>query len=64
VSSTSEFPQTIRGAIETLGRRNALAVGILDAMAGHARRTVADTYGDFYPDAMLRELGKIPPLEL
>jgi integrase len=53
-----------RHRIKTLGRRNALAVDILDAMTGHARRTVADTYGDFYPDAMLRELSKIPPLEL
>jgi hypothetical protein len=52
-----------RHRIKTLGRRNTLAVDILDAITGHARRTVADTYGDFYPDAMLRELGKIPPLE-
>jgi hypothetical protein len=53
-----------RHRIKTLGRRNALAVDILDAMTGHARRTVANTYGEFYPDMMLRELGKIPLLEL
>lgn len=53
-----------RHRIKTLGRPNDLAEDILDAMIGHARRTVADTYGEFYPDMMLRELSKILPLEL
>jgi integrase len=53
-----------RHRIKTLGRRNGLAVDILDAMTGHGRKTVADTYGEFPPDAMLRELRKIPYLEL
>jgi integrase len=53
-----------RHRIKTLGRRNGLAVDILDAMTGHGRKTVADTYGEFPPDAMLRELRKIPALEL
>ena len=53
-----------RHRLKTLGRRNDLALDILDAMTGHARRTVADTYGEFYPDMMLRELSKIPTLAL
>jgi integrase len=53
-----------RHRIKTLGRRNGLAVDILDAMTGHGRKTVADTYGEFPPEAMLRELKKIPALEL
>jgi hypothetical protein len=53
-----------RHRLKTLGGRHGLAVDILDAMTGHGRKTVADTYGDFPPDAMLRELSKIPPLEV
>lgn len=53
-----------RHRIKTLGRRNGLAGDILDAMTGHGRKTVADTYGEFPPEAMLRELRKIPALEL
>jgi integrase len=53
-----------RHRIKTLGRRKGLALDILDAMTGHGRKTVADTYGEFPPDAMLRELEKIPALEL
>ena len=53
-----------RHRLKTLGRRHGLAVDILDAMTGHGRKTVADTYGEFPPDAMLRELRKIPTLEL
>jgi integrase len=52
-----------RHRLKTLGRRNGLAVDILDAMTGHGRKTVADTYGDFPPEAMLRELSKIPILK-
>jgi integrase len=51
-----------RHRLKTLGRRNELAVDILDAMTGHGRKTVADTYGEFPPSAMLRELSKIPTL--
>jgi hypothetical protein len=29
-------------------------------MTGHGRKTVADTSGEFPPEAMLRELSKIP----
>ena len=51
-----------RHRLKTLGRRHGLAVDILDAMTGHGRKTVADTYGDFPPDAMQREISKIPSL--
>lgn len=53
-----------RHRLKTLGRRHGLAVDILDAMTGHGRKTVADTYGEFPPDAMLRELSKIPTLQV
>ena len=53
-----------RHRLKTLGRRNGLAVDILDAMTGHGRKTVADTYGEFPPEAMLRELSKIPQTKL
>jgi integrase len=53
-----------RHRLKTLGRRNGLAVDILDSMTGHGRKTVADTYGEFPPGAMLRELCKIPELSL
>jgi integrase len=53
-----------RHRLKTLGRRNGLAVDILDAMTGHGRKTVADTYGDFPPEAMQRELSKILTLVL
>ena len=53
-----------RHRLKTLGRRHGLAVDILDAMTGHGRKTVADTYGEFPPAAMLRELSKISALKL
>ena len=53
-----------RHRIKTLGRRNGLALDILDAMTGHGRKTVADTYGEYPPEAMLRELRKIPPIQV
>ncbi|MGJ5065249.1 site-specific integrase [Bradyrhizobium oligotrophicum] len=53
-----------RHRLKTLGRRHGLAVDILDAMTGHGRKTVADTYGEFPPEAMLRELSKIPQVNL
>lgn len=53
-----------RHRLKTLGRRHGLAVDILDAMTGHARKTVADTYGDFEVDALFREISKIPKLKL
>ncbi|MGJ4899121.1 DUF6538 domain-containing protein [Bradyrhizobium oligotrophicum] len=53
-----------RHRLKTLGRRHGLAVDILDAMTGHGRKSVADTYGDFPSAAMLRELSKISALKL
>lgn len=53
-----------RHRLKTLGRRYGLAVDILDAMTGHGRKTVADTYGEFPPDAMVRELAKIPTIKV
>lgn len=41
-----------RHRLETLGRRHGLAVDILDAMTGHGRKTVADTYGEFPVEAL------------
>lgn len=51
-----------RHRLKTLGRRYSLAVDILNAMTGHGRKTVADTYGEFPPEALKRELMKIPRL--
>lgn len=53
-----------RHRLKTLGRRYGLAVDILNAMTGHGRKTVADTYGEFPPDALKRELLKIPTLNV
>jgi len=53
-----------RHRIKTQGRRHGLASDLLDAMTGHGRKTVADTYGEFPPEAMLRELCKIPTLNV
>jgi hypothetical protein len=50
-----------RHRLKTLGRSYGLAVDVLDAMTGHARKTEGDKYG---VDAMMRELSKIPPLKL
>jgi integrase len=53
-----------RHRLKTLGRSHGLAVDVLDAMTGHARKTEGDKYGVVLPDAMMRELSKIPPLKL
>ena len=49
-----------RHRFRTLGRRYGLATDILDAITGHRRKTVADTYGEFPMEALYREIGKIP----
>jgi len=51
-----------RHRFRTLGRRYGLAPDILDAITGHQRKTVADTYGEFPIEALFRELQKIPAL--
>ena len=53
-----------RHRLKTLGRRHGLAVDILNAMTGHGRKTVADTYGEFPPEALKRELLKIPGVDI
>ena len=51
-----------RHRLRTLGRRYGLATDILDAITGHRRQTVADTYGEFPIGALYREMTKIPAL--
>ncbi|MCU4181788.1 site-specific integrase [Bosea sp. BH3] len=53
-----------RHRLKTLGRRHGLAPDIVDAITGHQRKTVADTYGEFPMEALHRELSKIPTLKL
>jgi integrase len=53
-----------RHRIKTQGRRHGLAKDILEAITGHGRKTVADSYGEFPVEALLRELSKIPALVL
>jgi integrase len=53
-----------RHRLKTLGRRHGLAPDIVDAITGHARRTVADAYGEFPMEALHREISKIPGVSL
>jgi integrase len=53
-----------RHRIKTLGRKFALAPDILDAITGHSAKSDGDSYGEVPIDALLRELSKIPRLEL
>lgn len=53
-----------RHRLKTLGRRHGLAPDIVDAITGHGRKTVADTYGEFPMEALYRELVKIPAVSL
>jgi integrase len=48
-----------RHRMRTLGRRYGLAPDIVDAITGHTRRTVTDSYGEFPMSALYRELAKI-----
>jgi predicted transcriptional regulator len=52
----------VAASLKDARRRHGLAVDILDAMIGHSRKTAADTYEEFPPEAMLRELSKLPEL--
>ncbi|KQT61694.1 integrase [Methylobacterium sp. Leaf456] len=51
-----------RHRFKTLGRRHGLAGDMVDAIVGHAKRTVGDGYGEFPMPALHRELSKIPAL--
>jgi integrase len=53
-----------RHRIKTLGRKFALAPDILNAITGHSAKSDGDSYGEVPVDALLRELCKIPKLEL
>ena len=53
-----------RHRMRTLGRRHGLAPDIVDAIVGHARKSVADRYGECEAAALYRELARIPPLSL
>ena len=53
-----------RHRFKTLGRRHGLASDIVDAITGHGRKTVADSYGEFELAALAREIEKIPCLQL
>ena len=51
-----------RHRLKTSGRRYGLAPDIIDAITGHAHRSVGDRYGEFPISALHRELMKIPDL--
>jgi integrase len=51
-----------RHRFKTLGRRHGLMPDIVNAITGHHRKTVADSYGEFPVEALYRELSKIPPV--
>jgi len=53
-----------RHRLRTLGRRHELSTDILDAITGHQKRTVADSYGEYPVKSLQRELEKIPAIEL
>jgi integrase len=53
-----------RHRIKTLGRRHGLASDILDAITGHSRRSVGDSYGEFPAEALYREICKIPAIKV
>ena len=49
-----------RHRFKTIGRQLGLAPDIVDAITGHHRKTVADSYGEFPIEALQREMKKIP----
>jgi hypothetical protein len=53
-----------RHRFKTLGRRHGLMPDIVNAITGHHRKTVADSYGEFPVDALYREIAKIPAVPL
>jgi integrase len=48
----------------TQARRHQLAPDVTNAVTGHARKSVADSYGEFPIGVMLREISKIPMIQL
>lgn len=53
-----------RHRFKTLARRYELATDIANAITGHSRKTVADSYGEYPITALDRELRKIPAVKL
>ena len=53
-----------RHRFKTLGRRHELMSDIANAITGHHRKTVADSYGEFPIEALYRELCKIPKIKI
>jgi hypothetical protein len=53
-----------RHRIKTSGRKFSLAPDILNAITGHSARSDGDSYGEVPVDALLREISKIPKIEL
>lgn len=49
-----------RHRFKTLARRHDIPRDIADHIQGHASATSGDAYGDFPPDALLREIKKLP----
>jgi integrase len=49
-----------RHRFKTLGLRYGLALDLVNAITGHHRKTVADSYGEYPLAALYRELSKIP----
>jgi integrase len=53
-----------RHRIKTSGRKYGLAQDILNAITGHAAKSVGDSYGEFPVEALFREISKIQKLQL
>ncbi len=53
-----------RHRFKTLSRRHELMADIVNAITGHHRKTVADSYGEFPIEALYRELCKIPKIKI
>jgi integrase len=53
-----------RHRFKTMGRRHELMPDIANAITGHYRKTVADSYGEFPIEALYRELCKVPRIRI
>ncbi|MGH8614215.1 MAG: DUF6538 domain-containing protein [Gammaproteobacteria bacterium] len=53
-----------RHRFKTQSRRHELMSDIANAITGHHRKTVADSYGEFPIEALYRELCKIPKIKI
>jgi integrase len=51
-----------RHRFRTASRTHGLAVDVVDAILGHTRGTVGDSYGEYPPKAMLQEMVKLPDI--